>query len=97
MNDPIQRRFEDFHAKHPEVYAKIVELARFVKSRGRKQYGIKSLFEQVRWHFTFEALLVDPDEFKLNNNYTSRYARLIMERESDLKGFFLTREINTGE
>ena len=31
-------------------------------------------------------------DFKLNNNYVSRYARLIMAQEADLEGVFETRE-----
>ena len=33
--------------------------------------------------------------FKLNNNYRSRYARLIMEQEADLEGVFQIRELTT--
>jgi hypothetical protein len=35
------------------------------------------------------------DDFKLNNNYHSRYARLIMEREPGLDGFFETRGLRS--
>ena len=30
--------------------------------------------------------------FKLNNNFTAHYARLLMAQEPDLEGFFETRE-----
>jgi hypothetical protein len=39
------------------------------------------------------GLPADGEEFKLNNNYTSRYARLLMEREAGLSGLFATREL----
>ena len=35
----------------------------------------------------------DTSGFKLNDHYTSRYARLIMEREPDLRGIFRTRKL----
>lgn len=84
----LQAQFETFHAENPKVYKKLVELARLVKRRGFEHYSIKSLFEQVRWHFNIETNDVD---FKLNNNYHSRYARLIMAQEKDLVDFFELR------
>jgi len=89
----IQTEFDKYHANNPHVYDLLVQLARKVKARGRKHYSIASLFEQVRWHFNFE---VDTDDgFKISNNHRSRYARLIMEREPDLKGFFNTKTLRS--
>lgn len=84
----IQETFEAFHAKYPQVYAKIVAMARTMKRRGFEHYGIKALVEVVRWHMALKT----GEEFKINNNYTSRYSRLIMQQEPDLAGFFDTRE-----
>lgn len=85
-------KFAAFHRENPKVYQKLVELARRVRGRGFETYSIKSLFEQVRWHYHVETN--DPD-FKLNNNYHSRYARLIMEQEEDLKDFFEIRVLTS--
>jgi hypothetical protein len=86
----IQQRFEEFHAAYPEVYAKLCELARMVKARGHEQIGIALLYERARWFYTFEIRGTD---YKLSNDFRSRYARLIMEQEPDLAGFFTTREL----
>ena len=91
VDDGIQRRFERFHRENPHIYKKLVELARQVKSRGLKHYSIASLFERLRWHFRFETKSEEP--FKLNNDFRSRYARLVMETESDLADFFDLREL----
>jgi hypothetical protein len=85
----IQQRFEDFHAVHPEVYRELVRLARVAKSRGRRRYSIDALMHVVRWTFDFEH----DGEFKINNDFSSRYARLIAEREPDLADFFETRKL----
>lgn len=74
------------------VYQKLVELARKGVSRGRTKLGIKMLYEVVRWEIFLETN--DPD-FKLNNNYHSRYARLIMSSEADLVGVFDVRELRS--
>lgn len=87
-NDRIQASFERFHAENPEVYRLLVQFARQVKASGKPAYGIESLFARLRWHFEIET---KGDTFKLNNNYRSRYARLIMHREPDLESFFTTR------
>jgi hypothetical protein len=86
----IQQRFEEFHAEHPEVYDKLCELARAVKARGFNQMGIALLYERARWFYTFEIANTD---YKLSNDFRSRYARLIMQREPDLADFFTTREL----
>ena len=89
-----EERFQQFHQAHPEVLDEMLKRARLVKDRGFDRYSIKTLFEIVRWHFTFER---DPtDEFKLNNNYHSRYARLLMERyPGEFGKFFETRELRS--
>lgn len=87
----IQERFEDFHERHPEVYQEIVRLARLVKSKGFHRYSIDALTQRVRWHFQFER--EKSEEFKFNDHFRSRYARMIMEFEPDLDGFFETRRL----
>lgn len=89
----IQKQFEIFHKKNPQVYDMLVDMARQVKGLGKDKLSIKLLYERVRWELLFETK--SEDEFKLNNSFTSRYARLIMEQEEDLKDFFDLRQINT--
>ena len=84
-----ERAFLEFHQANPEVYGEIVNAARRLKSTGRDVYGINSLIEVVRWH---RNLSTRGDEFKINNNHAPFYSRLIMKREPDLRGFFMTRE-----
>jgi hypothetical protein len=88
----LDREFYDFHAKNPAVYRKLVELARQAKASGRTRVGIGMLYEVVRWHV---FLITTDDEYKLNNNHRSRYARLIMEQEPDLAGIFELRELHS--
>ena len=84
----LQEQFDVFHEQNPQIYFELVKLANELKLKGRKKYGIKSLFEIIRWH---RAMSTSGDEFKLNNNHAPFYARLIMARESDLEGFFEIR------
>lgn len=90
--DKIQVAFEQFHEEHPEVYERLVRLARAQKRRNRK-VGIKMLYERIRWSFFVRNYSNDALRPKLNNNYASRYARLIDDRETDLRGYFTFRRI----
>jgi len=97
LEDPetrLDREFREFSTKHPEIEQELVKLARKAKAAGRKQFGMKALWEVMRWTFWLES----PDEeepFKMGNNYTSRYARLLMDSYPDLRGFFKTRRLRS--
>ncbi|MCA0270149.1 MAG: hypothetical protein LCH53_13180 [Bacteroidetes bacterium] len=86
-------RFVAFHRANPHVYDELARLARRAKSHGIRRYSIGGLFEIVRYD---HAVSTRGDAFKLNNNLRPYYARLLMERESDLKGFFACREAAPG-
>lgn len=88
--DPtIADRFEAFHKDNPRVYETLVRLAReWVKQTGGRTLGISALYEVARWQLSLAT--TDPD-FKLNNDYRSFYARLIMHENPDLRGLFELR------
>lgn len=86
--DTIQERFEAFHAKHPEVYAELVALARRAHRAGRRKIAIDQLFQVLRWDRMTAGLPDAAEDFKLNDHYRSRYARLIMTQCTDLEGIF---------
>ena len=88
----IPEQYEQHRREHPEFYDLIVKLARDIKARGYDHYGIKALFEVARYHYQIER---GEGEWKINNNLTAYYAREIMAREPDLRGFFETRELRS--
>ncbi len=87
----LSARFETFHRENPRVYALLVRFARQLQARGYEHAGMKAIWERMRWEMGLET--IDPDGFKLNNDFTSRYARLIMANEPELDGFFRTRRL----
>lgn len=91
MKKSIDERFSKFHADNPHVYASLARLARQVKSRGRSKVGIELLFAVLRWEQMMST--TGDSGFRLNDHFTSRYARLLMEQEPDLDGMFETREL----
>lgn len=100
--DRIEREFWAFHFAHPEVYDALRALALRVKRKGKSQYSIKALYETLRLSsiLSFENFWIHsngghPKDTLLNNNYTSLYARLLMQQEPRLKGFFRLRSRTT--
>lgn len=89
-----EKRFKEFHAKNPRVYSQLVKLARQAKATGKHKMSIELLVNAVRWLSFLETEDTNSD-FKINNNYKSHYARLIMEQEPDLSNIFNTREQRT--
>lgn len=83
--------FEAFHRSNPAVYERLKRLAFKLKVRGVERYGIKALWEVLRYeeHLATTAAAHD---YALNNNFTAFYARLLMEMEPDLEGFFELRK-----
>lgn len=89
----IAERFATFHGDYPQVYRMLVGFARQMHRRGFEHYGIAAVFERARWevHMTW-----GPDSeqgLKLNNDLKALYARLIMDENPDLEGFFRLRRL----
>ncbi len=89
----IQEAFEAFDLANPIVFLTLVNLARMAQARGRRKLGIGALWERMRWELVVETN--GGDDFKLNNNYRSRYARKILAECPDLDGIFETRELKS--
>jgi hypothetical protein len=90
----IDERFVEFHHNNPHIYVELVRMARFAKNAGRRKIGIRTIWEAMRWNLTIQTNTLYGD-FKLNDHYTSRYVRIMMEDERDLAGFFETRVLRT--
>lgn len=90
----IAEAFERFHAENPEVYATLRRLAFEWKKRRADRCGMKMLFEVARWQMNLKTT---GEPFVLNNNFTSYYARLLMENEPELDGLFQTRKLHGPE
>mgnify|MGYP001296110418 CR=1 FL=1 len=78
----IQERFEAFHAANPWVYQALEALAADWLAHGHKRVGVKALFEVIRWQYGRRT--ADPSSaWRVNNDYSSRYARLLIDRHPE--------------
>lgn len=90
LADPIDESFMDFHHGNPHVYRALVSLARQWKDAGHERCSMDMLFHRLRWDYGIETR---GDTFRLNDHFTSRYARLISANEPDLAPMFATRQL----
>ena len=93
--DAPSRAAAEAHAERcPEVYAAIVRASRVLlseaRARGSERISMKAVFEAIRWRGEFRR--ADGEAWLLNNNLHAGYARLVMDREPDLRGVFEVRE-----
>ncbi len=88
--ESIQERFESFHALNPWVYRALVRITEDWVARGRQRIGMKMLTEVLRWQYGRATV---GDEFRINNNFTSRYVRLLIAEHPEYAGAFETREL----
>lgn len=91
----IYAEFVEYHTNHPEVYWQLRDLALQWARAGHSKIGMKMLFEVVRWNAGLRPDRDEKEEFVLNNNYTSHYARLIMEHEPELTDIFEIRTLRS--
>jgi hypothetical protein len=86
----IAERFDAWHSANPWVYDALVSLVRDWLAAGHERVGIKQMFEVLRWSYGRSTV---GDTFKCNNDFTSRYARLILMRHPEWAGAIEVREL----
>jgi hypothetical protein len=87
--ESIRDRFHRFHNRNPHVYDTIISIAVQMKKANVHKFGMKGIFEYLRWQYSMQT---QGESYKLNNIYTALYARLVMDHEPELRGFFETRK-----
>lgn len=86
----IGERFETFHTANPWIADELEKLADIEYRHGDGRIGIKYLIEVLRWNYR-RATTGQP--FKISNDFTSRYARLLVDRRPEFATLFETREL----
>jgi len=89
----LDDRFREYHVKNPQVYQFFERFALVALNSGMQTFGAKAIMERVRWEVSL--MTKDHTTFKINNYYTSRYARLLVEQRPEFAGFFEMRRLWT--
>jgi len=88
----IQVAFWRFHADNPWVANELERMTDELWRAGRRRVSMKMLFEVLRWE---SARTTTANDFKLNNNFTAHYARLMMRRRPEWDDMFELRAVRT--
>lgn len=83
--------FLHYHQKNPQVYRLLHRLGLDLLRRGVRKYGVKGLFEVMRWQYARQTGEEEP--LKLNNRFPSYYARLLLANDHRFTGFFSFRRM----
>jgi hypothetical protein len=83
----MKTSFKNYHESNPEIYREFKRLAYQLINRGYVRLGAKQIFEVIRWHTMVEG----NDRYKVNNNFTSDYARLFELEHPIYVGYFSKR------
>lgn len=87
----IQDRFEQFHDANPWIYTALESLTAGWLAKGHARVGVKQMFEVIRWQY---GLATSGDRgFRMNNDFTSRYARLLVEAHPEWAAAIETRTL----
>lgn len=89
----ITGKFRIFHEKNPHIFDLFQKYASEAFFSGRKHFGVRMITERVRWHVAVET---KGNMFKLNNNYNSCYARLLMIQQPAYRKMFSRRSSTSG-
>lgn len=87
----IQQRFEAFHAAHPEVFQLFARFASELRRAGRTHYSADAILHRVRWECA-----VNPERdsgYKINDHFSSRYARKLANTDPRFATFFEFRKL----
>lgn len=84
----IEQRFHAFHDANPWVYNAMVALIRRYVANGAQRVSVKMLTEVIRYEYGSTR---GDESWKLNNNFTSHYARLLLREHPEWDGLIETR------
>jgi len=87
----IQERFERFHEANPQVYRELRRMALDLACKGLPRIGIGMLWEVLR----YSSIQTTGKDFKLNDHFRSRYARLLLQREPSLESRIELRQLRS--
>lgn len=88
----IDARFAKWLEEVPDVWPLFVRLCDEVRTRGYQRYSADAISHRIRWHFNIEKRC---GEFKMNDHFTSRLARKLIEEKPEYEGFFELRKLRS--
>lgn len=88
----IDEAFRAFDRANPDVFRKFRELAEQIRASGWTRYSADALLHRIRWHYHVEK---GDRAFLINDHWSSRYARLLIDIDPSFQGFFELRRLRS--
>lgn len=85
----IQENFLEFHSRNPAIYQYFRRFAIEMHERSRL-ISANMIVNRIRWEVMVNT---GSGDFKINNNFSSRYARMFIDEFPHLKDCIEMREI----
>ncbi len=89
-NDEIREAYYAWDEAHPEAWYSFVRFTFQLIRAGYKHGSAKAVVERIRWESTVNPQAF-PEDFKINNNFTSFMARRFTSVYPEHGEFFFTR------
>lgn len=90
----IDEQFNSFIASNPHVYEWFRKYAHELRERGHERISADMICHRIR----FELMIQTAGEvWRMNNNYTSRLARMLIKEDSRFAFLFELRELKSKE
>lgn len=86
----IEERFALFHRRHPQLYRRMRTIAIRLRRSGLPRCSIDFIYHRLRW-LEYKRTGAEPF-MRLNDHFTSLYARKLMADVPELADFFELRE-----
>jgi len=86
----ITERAQAFHRANPQVMDRVRDIVQRLHERGFQHYGMKAIFEELRHDPEFKTHT--GEAYKMNNDFTSWYAREFIRQYPLYSGFFELRQ-----
>jgi len=83
----LTEQFIEYHKSNPHVFELFKRFAYEARARW-DHFGAKAIYERLRWE---ADIYRESRQFKLNNNFPSFYARLLIFEDPSFKTFFELR------
>ncbi len=89
-NPSITERFQVFHAANPRVYDLFKRFAMELLRAGHPRGSADMICHRIRWEV---AINVQEGGYKINDHFTSRYARMLAAEDARFLDWFCFRQL----
>lgn len=89
-----EERFQAFMRLHPEVFMAFRQRAQHLRERGKRHISADSICHYLRDETPIDAR-TGQDIYKINNNWSSRFARLLITEDPSFSAYIETRKLRS--